>query len=73
MGPYFRSAKGIHQGDPLSPGLFNIALEVKMVLKAQRNWLLVGLAADLIPSGIAFYSMWMIPSFVSLMTNDKAI
>jgi hypothetical protein len=57
----------------LSPGLFNIAWEVKIVLKAQRNGLLVGLAADLIPSGIAFYTMRMIPSFVSLMTNDKAI
>ncbi|KAM0914187.1 hypothetical protein ACQ4PT_011721 [Festuca glaucescens] len=55
IGPYFRSAKGVRQGDPLAPTLFNIIAEAltKMVLKAQENCLLVGLAPDLIPNGVA--------------------
>ena len=55
MGPYFQSAKGVRQGDPLSPTLFNMAGEVltKMVLQAQRNGLFTGLADDLIENGVA--------------------
>lgn len=55
VGPYFHSAKGVRQGDPHSPFLFNLAAEclAKMIKNAQRNKLIVGLAADLIPDGIA--------------------
>jgi hypothetical protein len=55
MGPYFQSAKGVRQGDPLAPTLFNLVAEslTKMVLKAQENELLVGLAPDLIHNGVA--------------------
>jgi hypothetical protein len=55
LGPYFQSAKGVRQGDPLSPTLFNMVGEslTKMVLTAKKNGLFVGLAADLIPNGIA--------------------
>lgn len=54
-GPYFQSAKGVRQGDPFSPTLFNMAGEclTKMVLTAQKNGLFVGLAADLITNGVA--------------------
>jgi hypothetical protein len=54
MGSYFQSAKGVRQGDPLAPTLFNIVAEslTKMVLKAQENGLLVGLAPDLIQNGV---------------------
>ena len=54
-GPYFQSAKGVRQGDPLSPTLFNMAGEVltKMILEAQKNGLFVGLAPDLVENGIA--------------------
>ena len=50
IGPYIQSAKGVRQGDPHSPFLFNIAAEclTKMVLSAHKNGLVKGLAADLI-------------------------
>jgi hypothetical protein len=52
-GPYFQSYKGVRQGDPLSPTLFNLASEclTKMIINAQKNGLLVGLVPDLIDNG----------------------
>lgn len=54
-GPYFQSHKGVTQGDPLSPFLFNLAVEClcKMVLNAQMNKLLVGLTPDLIGNEVS--------------------
>ena len=55
MGEYFQSAKGVRQGDPLSPFLFNLAADclTKMVLNAQENGLFKGLASDLVEHGVA--------------------
>uniref|UniRef100_A0A8R7QJD2 Reverse transcriptase domain-containing protein n=1 Tax=Triticum urartu TaxID=4572 RepID=A0A8R7QJD2_TRIUA len=55
MGPYFQSYKGVGQGDPVAPFLFNIAAKClcKMVLQAQKSNLFVGLAADLVENGVA--------------------
>jgi hypothetical protein len=55
MGSYFKSRKGVRHGDPLSPLLFNLAADclAKMVQSAQRNGLIRGLVADLIPNGVA--------------------
>ena len=55
VGPYFQSSKGVRQGDPFSPFLFNLAADclTKMILKAQQNGLFKGLASDLIPNGVA--------------------
>lgn len=54
MGPYFQSFKGVRQGDPFSPFLFNMAAEclTKMILKAQKNHMIVGMAPDLIENGV---------------------
>jgi hypothetical protein len=54
-GPYFQSCKGVRQGDPLSPTLFNMAGEclTKMILNAQKNGLLVGLVPKLLENGVA--------------------
>jgi hypothetical protein len=54
-GPYFQSCKGVRQGDPLSPTLFNLAGEclTKMIINAQKNGLLVGMVPDLIENGVA--------------------
>jgi hypothetical protein len=46
--------KGVRQGDPLSPVLFNFVADclAKMVRQAQRNGLLCGLADNLITTGV---------------------
>jgi hypothetical protein len=55
VGPYFQSCKGVRQGDPLSPLLFNLAVDylTHMVVQAQENSLVVGMVGNLIPKGIA--------------------
>ena len=53
--PYIKSHKGVRQGDPLSPILFNFVADclTRMVLKAQENNLFVGLVDHIIPKGVA--------------------
>jgi hypothetical protein len=50
----FGTAKGVRQGDPMAPFLFNMVGEslTKMVLQAQQNGLFTGLAPDLIDNGV---------------------
>jgi mannosylglycoprotein endo-beta-mannosidase len=51
---YFKSGKGVRQGDPLSPLLFNLAADIlaTMIHKAQGNGLIKGLVSKYIEHGI---------------------
>lgn len=54
IGPYIKSFKGVRQGDPLSPILFNfVDCLTRMVHLAQENGLVTGLIHHIIPHGVA--------------------
>jgi hypothetical protein len=55
VGPYFASYKGIRQGDPFAPSLFNLLVNnlSKLIHLAQQSGKILGLASHLVDSGCA--------------------
>ena len=54
QGSFFKTFRGLRQGDPLSPLLFNLVGDALAIIldKAKESGVLKGLVPDLIPSGI---------------------
>ena len=54
MGPSFRNKRGVHQGNPLSPLLFNFVVEAISIILSFANEAghIHGVVPDLIPGGI---------------------
>jgi hypothetical protein len=53
-GKYIKSFKGVREGDPISPILFNFVADslARMMNKALENWVLIGLGKHLIPNAV---------------------
>lgn len=55
IGPYIKSFKGVRQGDPLSPILFNFIADclTRMVQQAEARGLVTGLISHIVPTRVA--------------------
>jgi hypothetical protein len=62
IGPFFPTHKGVRQGDPFSPLLFNIAADglACLIEKAQEMKLIAGLIPHIIKMVVCIFNMLMI-------------
>jgi hypothetical protein len=58
-GIFFKTFKGLRQGDPLSPLLFNLAADTlsTMLIKDRDAGLIRGLVLDLVEGGLTHLNM----------------
>jgi hypothetical protein len=64
IGAYFSTFQGVRHGDPLSPILFDLVVDILDVLvkRAQEEGLMTGIGTNLVEGVWLFYSMQMTPS-----------
>ena len=55
MGHYFQTKKGLRQGDPLSPMLFNIVVDMLAILieRAKNDGQIAGVVPHLVDGGLS--------------------
>ncbi|WVZ54041.1 hypothetical protein U9M48_004908 [Paspalum notatum var. saurae] len=55
IGPYFQTRKGLRQGDPLSPTLFNIVVDMLAIIlsRAKSNGQVRGVVPHLVDGGLS--------------------
>lgn len=74
IGPYVRNARGVRQGDPLSPFLFNIIVDalVAMLDRAKAICHIPGVAARMVPGGLT-HLQYADDNFIFIKNSEDEI
>jgi exonuclease III len=74
VGPFFRNKRGVRQGDPLSPLLFNFMAEALSVIltKANSAGHIAGVVPNLIPGGIT-HLQYADDTIIMIQDDDQHI
>jgi hypothetical protein len=72
-GEFFLKGKGVRQGDPLAPLLFNTVVDVftRMLVKGVNAGLIRGLCSNLIPGGVV--SLQYADDTLLFLENDREV
>ena len=74
VGPYFRNKRGVRQGDPLSPLLFNFVVEAlsAMLSAAYAAGHIQGVVPHLFPGGVS-HLQYADDTLILIQANDEAV